>query len=119
MAFDLELMFSGVCGFVPDSADLAAVTKLCVLLPNAADAITKKPKGLDGVVMRRHKGLLRLPLANLDGVNAPDAPTETEVLWELDRTLIRIEPKGIRYPDSTMSFAWYPNADPTSPTQQE
>jgi len=71
--FTLQVQFTGLCSFVPNDT-LPKATKLMVVLPNAdfPQVIgTPPPSSLDHQALRRHKGMVRVPLANLGLTNAP------------------------------------------------
>jgi hypothetical protein len=87
--FDVEVVFSGLCAFVPDD-DLPKAKKLCVILVNGASGTTTELnldpppiplKALDGKILRRHFGLVRVPFSNLAKGNEP--PETAEALWYL------------------------------------
>jgi len=71
--FTLKVQFTGLCSFVPNDT-LANATKLMVVLPNAdfpQKIGTPPPSSLDHQALRRHRGMVRVPLANLGLANAP------------------------------------------------
>ena len=103
MAFNLEILFTGICSFVPDNPDLAKVTKLCVVLPNGTKAHSTLLRALDGRRLRRHHGMLRFPL----GSYAPGdhaLPAEAEGFWLLDRRRLRLELGDDRYKTEPLRF---------------
>src|SRR6185436_12375035 len=72
--FTLRVEFTGLCSFVPNDK-LEKATKLMVVLPDAdfRQIIgTPPPLSLDHEPLRRHKGMIRIPLTNLGLAKGPD-----------------------------------------------
>lgn len=72
-SFNLQVQFTGLCSFVPNGP-FATATKLMAVLPNADYLMqvgVPAPTSLDGQPLERHRGFLKIPLANLGTPTAP------------------------------------------------
>src|SRR6188768_440485 len=115
MAFDFEVVVTGVCGFIPNDADLDKVTKACVVIPNGTQAHATPIYGaIDGQQLERHVGFIRTAMRSCAAVRGP-LPRELEGLMYLDRHRVTFEMKGIEYPGERLVFPRLDDAEVESP----